>query len=257
MPLSGNEIRINAIDGAAMVYIDAGPFVMGSSDAQIDTILRGHPDWSPDWFAQEKPQRTVVLPGFWIYRDPVTVAAFRACCEAIGWSMPAPPEWGWQDDHPMVNVSWQDVQRYAEWAGAAIPTEAQWEKAARGVDGRIWPWGNDWDPACCRAPGDVAATLPIGSHPANVSPCGARDMAGNVWEWCLASPPGEYDRAPLRAPGRRAPNASGHVLRGGSWQSAFTAYLRCAYRCFDCDIHRGRGLYRRPGVGFRCVVAEE
>lgn len=243
--------RTNTIDGAEMMWVAAGDFIMGSSDADIAAILAQHPDWRGDWFAQEKPQRVVTLPGYWIYRDPVTVAQFRTCCEETGWNMAAAPEWGWHDDHPMVNVSWAEVTHYATWAQAQIPTESQWEKAARGTDGRTWPWGNTWIPEYCN---QTSTTLPVHCHPGNVSPLGVRGMVGNVWEWCIASPLGDYERAPVRSPQRRAPSFSGHVLRGGAWQCTFAAYLRCAFRCFECDIQRGRGAYRRPTVGFRCVV---
>ena len=245
------ETKTNPIDGAEMVWIAPGEFLMGSTDADIAAVLREHPDWRADWFAQEKPQRLVNLPGFWIYRDPVTVAQFRACCAATEWRMPEAPAWGWLEDHPMVNVSWTDVTHYAEWAHAEIPTEAQWEKAARGADGRTWPWGNTWEPEFIN---QTNATEPIGIHPGNVSPFGVRDMAGNVWEWCHAAPLGEYDKAPARIPQRRPHATSGHVLRGGSCQCSYAAYLRCSFRGFECDVQRGHGSYRRPTVGFRCVV---
>lgn len=251
MSLSTNEIKVNISDGAEMVWVAEGDFTMGSSEADVAAILQQHPDWRADWFAQEMPQRVVSLPGYWIYRDPVTVAQFAACCQATEWSMPAAPEWGWHDDHPMVNVSWTDITHYAAWAQALVPMEAQWEKAARGTDARTWPWGNTWKPEYCNL---TATTQPVSCHPENISPFGARGMVGNVWEWCQASPPGDYALAPPRTPQRRLPTASGHVLRGGSWQCAYDAYLRCAYRCFECDVQRGRGAYRRPTVGFRCVV---
>jgi len=261
MSSSTNEVTINTIDGAEMVKIEPGDFRMGSSDADIAEVMRVHPDWRADWFAQEKPSRTVTLPGYWIYRYPVTVAQFQACCLATEWSMPTAPEWGWQEDHPMVNVSWVDISHYVSWAQSAIPTEAQWEKAARGDDGRLWPWGNEWIPEYCSHAGKGAnkavSTTPVDAHPENVSPYGVREMAGNVWEWCQSSPFGDYDRAPMRTPQRRPPAASGHVLRGGSWQCAYAAYLRCAYRCFECDAQRGRNTYRRPTSGFRCVVPTE
>lgn len=255
-PLKHND-KLNMIDGAEMIWIASGDFLLGSSDADITAIMHNHPDWRADWFAQEKPQRTVSLPGFWMYRYPVTVAQYRACCLATGLAMPDAPEWGWQDQHPMVNVSWQDITHYADWAQAIIPTEAQWEKASRGVDGRIWPWGNSWMPDLCTHAANASTTQPVDAHPGNVSPYGVCDTVGNVWEWCLASPSGEYDRAPVRTPQRRAPASSGHVLRGGSWQCAYEAYLRCAYRCFECDIQRGRDAYRRPTVGFRCAVISD
>ncbi len=119
-----------------MVRIPAGTFLMGSKAGE------GSDD--------EHPQHTVDLTGYWIYRTDVTVAQYRKFCTATGREMPDAPDWGWQDDHPVVNVDWDDANAYADWAGAALPTEAQWEKAARGTDGRIYPWGNDWDATKCQ-----------------------------------------------------------------------------------------------------------
>lgn len=252
-----DNVKINPIDGAEMVWVPAGAFCMGSSDDDITAVMRAHPDWDARWFAQERPQRQVDTPGFWIYRYPVTVAQYRAYCDAAGAPMPAEPAWGWNDDHPMVNVSWDDVTRYAEWAGATLPTEAQWEKAARGTDGRWWPWGNSWEPERCVNPSNTTSTCPVGSRPEGASPYGVLDMSGNVWEWCIASPLGHYDLQPSKTPQRRPVTPSGHVLRGGSWLSAFGAYHRCSYRCFECDQQRGYHAYRRPHCGFRCVVPEK
>lgn len=256
MPDMTMNTIINEIDSAEMLIIPAGEFTMGSSPEDIAQILEQHPDWRADWFAQEKPQRIISLPEYHIYRFPVTVAQFSACCLSTGWSMPAAPEWGWQDDHPMVNVSWQDVTHYAEWAKVEIPTEAHWEKAARGTDGRSWPWGNEFAPEHCVNSANSKTTKPVGYYPKNVSPYDVYDMAGNVWEWCFTLVAGSYDAAPQRTPQRRAPYSSGHVLRGGSWQCAFDAYLRCAFRCFECDSQRGHSTYRRPTTGFRCIVTK-
>lgn len=251
------EMKTNPVDGATMRWIPAGEFCMGSSDEDIAEILRLNPEWDARWFAREKPQRTVLLPGYWIYEYPVTVAQYRAYCEATGCAMPAEPEWGWQDDHPMVMVSWEESLQYAIWAQAAVPTEEQWEKAARGVKGAWWPWGNAQDTTRCSNGTNSSSTKPVGSYPAGASPYGLQDMAGNVWEWCYASPDGHYDKAVPRSPQRRQNiNPSTRVLRGGSWQSAYDAYLRCAYRCFEFEQHKGRGSYRRPTCGFRCVVPE-
>lgn len=252
--------RVHPIDQAEMVWVESGPFTQGSSAEEIAAIIAAHPDWRAEWFAQEQPQRLVTLPGFWIYRVPVTVAQFQAFCAETGWSMPHAPEAGWRDDHPMVNVSWRDAEEYAAWAQAALPTEAQWEKAARGTDRRLYPWGDDWRPELCHFAAGEAGTEPVGRRPGNASPCGALDLAGNVWEWCEAAPLGEYASAQprtARATPQRKPTPSGRVLRGGSFQCAYPAYLRCAYRSFDCDGQRMRGAYRRPTVGFRCVVPAE
>ena len=229
-----------------MEWIADGDFIMGSSDADVDAILQQHPDWRADWFAQEKPLRIVSLPGFWIYRDPVTVAQFHACCRETGWSMPAAPEWGWRDDHPMVNVSWADIHHYATWAQAGIPTEAQWEKAARGTDGRIWPWGNTWMPDYCN---HTSTTQPVGSHPGNVSPYGVRDMVGNVWEWCQASPR-------VTTSGRLSGNSNGACLRPvgmccavGRGSVPSMPIFVAPYRCFECE--HPTGTWRLPSSDSR------
>lgn len=249
---------INATDGAEMVWIPEGEFIMGSSDADIVAILQRHHDWRAEWFTQEKPHRVVTLPGFWIYTYPVTVAQYRAYCTATGLTMPKAPEWGWDETHPMVNVTWQNVSDYAAWAQAAIPTEHQWEKAARGTDGRCWPWGNTWDASRCANATNSTSTTPVGKYPDGASPYGVMDLTGNVWEWCLAAQSGEYEHRAFRsASQRRSVPSSGHVLRGGSWLSSFEDYLRCAYRCFECDTQRTHGPYRRPTNGFRCVVNPE
>jgi formylglycine-generating enzyme required for sulfatase activity len=256
MTLSPETMKINPTDGAEMVFVPAGPSIIGSSDDDIAAILRVHPDYDARWFARERPQRTFESPGYWIYRYPVTVAQYRQYCETTDTAMPPEPEWGWQDTHPMVNVSWDEAIHYATWAKVALPTEAQWEKAARGTDGRWWPWGNTWDPANCISAAVASSTKPVGSCPGGASPYGALDMAGNVWEWCHAAPPEEYAPPPPRTPQRRAAGPSGHILRGGSWLCAYDAYLRCSFRCFDCDQQRGFATYRRPTCGFRCMLPE-
>lgn len=249
-------ISINPVDGAEMVLIPAGAFALGSTDEAIAAIVAQNPQLNAKSFAQERPRRVQVLPEFWMYRYPVTVAQFRAHCLATGRAMPPEPEWGWQDDHPVVNVSWDDANGYATWANAVLPPEAQWEKAARGNDERLWPWGNTWEPDNCAWAGNAKTTMPVGSYPAGASPYGLLDMAGNVWEWCHAAAPGSYERPATRESAMgRASTSSGHVLRGGAWRCAFEAYLRCAYRCFDCDQRRGYSAYRRPACGFRCMVS--
>lgn len=115
------KIETNPIDGAAMVSIPAGEFVMGSNER-------------PD----EKPAHKVTLDAYRIYKYEVTIAQYRKFCEATGHPLPPPPPWGWQGNFPMVDVVWDDAAAYAQWAGGRLPTEAEWEKAARGQDGRIF-----------------------------------------------------------------------------------------------------------------------
>ncbi len=236
--------NINLRDGAAMVWVGAGEFTMGTSGVRL----------APEW-ENECPQRKVTLDGYWIYKYEVTVAQYRRFCRTTERKMPDPPAWGWLDTHPMVNVSWDDAKAYADWAGSVLPTEAQWEKAARGADARAFPWDGGWDPARCACwdstltENALRGTKPVGSFTEDVSPYGAQDMAGNVMEWCADW----YDaKAYVTAP---ASNPTGpgagtkRVLRGGSWRYGFAARFRCASR-FSFDP-----AYRGPGVGFRCVVA--
>jgi len=136
--------------------------------------------------------------------------------------MPGALSWGGQDDHPIVNVTYDDAVAYCNWAGVELPTEAQWEKAARGTDGRIWPWGNKWDNRKCHSgESGIDKTTPVGSFPSGASPYGVMDMAGNVWEWCADwYDENYYQNSPSRNPQVPRPaSGSSPMLRGGSWGS--------------------------------------
>jgi formylglycine-generating enzyme required for sulfatase activity len=225
---------VNPRDGAVLVWVPAGEFTMGSDTGAED----------------EKPARKVTLGGYWMYKTEVTVAQYRKFCEATGALMPSKPAWGRQDTHPIVDVSWDDAVAYCQWAGVSLPTEAQWEKAARGADGREYPWGNVWDArrcVCSVSPADAESTAPVGSVPAGASPYGCLDMAGNVWEWCADwYADTYYEAAPARDPKGPA-QGRWRVLRGGSWYVGFPELFRCA----------SRGYYGYPDfrnnhcIGFR------
>ena len=148
--------------------------------------------------------------------------------------MPVPPSWGWKDDHPIVNVTWADAQAYCGWAGVRLPKESEWEKAAHGEDGRTFPWGNTFDNTklWCSVSEKRDSTAPVGSFPAGASPCGALDMAGNVWQWCEDRYDTEHDW---------------RVVRGGSWSSTNPVDFRAASRLRDDPVYRGSDL------GFRCA----
>jgi formylglycine-generating enzyme required for sulfatase activity len=243
------DVWVNPKDAMAMVYVAAGEFTLGTSDAQIDAWLKQHPDDERDWFRDEQPQRQVHLDGYWVDKCLVTVAQYRKFCESAGRNMPLMPSWGWRDDHPIVNVTWNDALAYAQWAGKRLPTEAEWEKAARGSDGRQYPWGNEWDASKCAhsVNAQLGSTKPVGSYPAGASPYGCLDMAGNVCEWCADwYEPDYYRTGPDRNP--KGPGSGElRVLRGGSWDYDDTRYFRCACR----DHYPPR--HRLVVIGFRCA----
>ncbi len=257
--------RTNDRDGARMVFVPEGPFIMGSSDADIAAITRADPRSQPGLLANERPRRTVSLNGYWIYKTEVTVAQYRRFCSETGRKMPEPPNWGWKDDHPMVNVAWSDAMAYARWAGADLPTEEEWEKAARGADGRFFAWGNTWPPpqgvgnfadvttkrkyrtwVVLDAYDDgYAETAPVGAFPKGASPYGVLDMAGNVWEWCADS------ADPQSRSSGNVQQARFRSVRGGSWSNYGADFLHAARR------HRKEATERDHNLGFRCVVRKD
>lgn len=241
------SLKVNPVDGAKMLYIPAGEFTMGTDE--------GGPD-----FSNARPSHKVFLDSYYIYKNDVTVAEYKKFCTATGHPMPrtAPP-WGWDKvDYPMVNVTWDDASAYATWAGASLPTEAQWEKAARGTDGRNYPWGNDWDPSKCRCSaktaGDAGSPSPVGSYPSGASPYGVMDMAGNVWQWCSDRyDAGYYKVSPFRNPTGPS-SGTFRVLRGGSWFVSNEDDFRCAIRD---DTYYFDPVFANDNVGFRCVARQD
>ena len=223
----------------AMVLIPMGDFLMGAED--------GEPDARP-------PHRTEVS-AFWIDQYEVTNGRFRLCVEG-GVCAPPKDRRSFDDSrmaqHPVSNVTWNQARAYCRWVGKRLPTEAEWEKAARGTDGRRYPWGNG-DTAVKgwlreRALGHGAnGTAPVGSLPSAVSPYGVHDMVGNVWEWVndwyaedyYATAPSQDPQGPLRG--------SFRVLRGGDWSQG-SSELRVSYRGWDEMTYWG------PTLGFRCAA---
>jgi len=229
------EVRIDiekGDDGAEMVLVPAGRFWMGSDESR-----------------DEKPRHQVYLDAYHIDRYEVTNALYRRFAGATG----RPPLDSWSDDvsngpqQPAVEVSWDEADAYCLWASKRLPTEAEWEKAARGNDGRKYPWGDQWNTGANNSrAANLGKSAPVGSYPAGASPYGALDMAGNVWEWVADWYQRDYYS---HGPDRNPPGpASGtrKVLRGGSWNDAPDS-LRTSYRYNFPPINR------HAHVGFRCV----
>jgi formylglycine-generating enzyme required for sulfatase activity len=200
-------------DGKEMVRVPAGEFLCGDD------------------------KQTVSLPEFWIDKTPVTNAEYARFVAAAKYAPPAPLHWKGKTptteiaEHPVVYVSLEDAVAYAQWAGKRLPTEQEWEKAARGADGRLWPWG-DQEPTVdlCNFGNNVGGTTPVGKYsPQGDSPYGCVDMAGNVYEWTAS----DY-------------NEKSKVLRGGSWLDG-PKYVLAASRDIDNPVNR------LGYNGFRCV----
>ena len=171
------------------VTVPAGEFLMGSDreDIRREGLRYGFPT---PWFEDERPARKVNLPAFEIDRHEVTAKEYRRFTEATRHRTPS----GWLNgtypsgtgDYPVVDVDWYEASDYCRWAGKRLPTEEEWEKAARGTDGRLYPWGNVFDPAHANIAPDPAISgrpVPVGGYPSGKSPYGVDDMIGNVWEW--------------------------------------------------------------------------
>ncbi|MCJ7661781.1 MAG: formylglycine-generating enzyme family protein [Anaerolineales bacterium] len=253
--------RTRQIDGMEMVYVPPGTFQMGSSREQIEAIAilcEQYPDaWNkcqPDQFEREYPAHAMTLGGYWIDRSEVTNAQYDQCVQA-GDCRPSrlanDVKYNGMD-LPVAGIPWSDAVDYCAWVGARLPSEAEWEYAARGSENLIYPWGNDFicdggnfldDSTGCED--GYSGSSPVGSFPEGDRWVGAWDMAGNVWEWVID----EFSAYPGASETEANPRASTdtHILRGGSW--GYTpAFVRAAYR------------YPVPpeadylAVGFRCAA---
>ena len=234
-----------------MVYVPSGRFVMGSNERK-----------------EEKPVRTVYVDAFYIDLYTVTNAQFKAFVDAtdhrtlaeeegavvsaprrakrkgVWWKAPGGPGTTIEGrmDHPVVAVSYYDAKVYCEWVGKRLPTEAEREKACRGTDGRMYPWGHTWKDGACNSQGvrtgRPQGTSPVGSYPYGASPYGAMDMVGTVWEWCPDEP--VFSASVEKTIDRRIER----VAKGGCWSDRSP---RCSMR---------RSVYEKwsaTNLGFRCA----
>ncbi len=226
---------ISPIDGMVMVWVPAGEFTMGS--ANTDTEAN----------SDEKPQHRVYIEGFWISRTEITNAQYSGCVRAGACAPPNDEDYTRAEiaERPVTEMSWHNANEYARWVGGRLPTEAEWEKACRGTDGRIYPWGSAEPTDKLARYSGVTGARDVGSYPEGASFYGLFDMAGNVWEW-TSSGPREY---PYRVDdGREGPDEKMRVLRGGAFDFS-AGYLRCAVR-FGSDPDSRNG-----DVGFRVVTS--
>ncbi len=266
----GSKI-INPKDNAKIVYVPAGEFLMGSEDSVADS--------------DEAPEHTVYMDAFWIYKHEVTNAQFAEFVTETSYETDAEKK-GWNsvykdgswtdlsgaywarregpgsevndmDDYPVVHVSWNDADAYCKWAGGRLPKEAEWEKAARGTDGRTYPWGDTLANCSLAQYWDCdGKTTKVDSHPDGASPYGAMDMAGNVDEWVNDWYTSNYYSQSVSLDNPEGPShGTFRVLRGGSWSSYWMPGAEWG------DLRVSNRLSTNPNntgdtTGFRCILDE-
>ena len=234
-----------AAAGDDMALIPAGEFTMGIDDAGIENVTKKVGGSRKD---QENatPAHKETLPDYYMDKYEVTNAQYKKFAEATKHAAPEFWEEGKMPEgkkkHPVVGVSWHDAEAYCKWAGKRLPTEAEWEKAARGTDGRLFPWGDKFARANANTrSGGKENTTPVGSYPAGASPYGCYDMAGNVLEWTAS----HY----LAYPGTKHEDEfygdERYVSRGGSWDDE-DYYATCTSR----TIFSPETTFEH--LGFRC-----
>ncbi|OGW17552.1 MAG: hypothetical protein A3K09_02140 [Nitrospinae bacterium RIFCSPLOWO2_12_FULL_47_7] len=207
-----------------MVYVPAGKFIMGANDGEDD----------------EKPMHEVFLKGFYMDKYEVTNAQYKKF-------KPAHTFPTGREDFPVVNVSWYEAGEYAKWAGKRLPIEVEWEKAARGTDGRKWPWGNVWDKTKCNtSDSGIWDSVKVGSYPQSVSPYSCYDMAGNVWEWT----DGDYNAYQGNTIVNTNYGKGYKVMKGGSWFGYGDHGARCS------DRYISMPYVKDEMIGFRCAKDE-
>ena len=247
------EPVVPAPASGAMLPVPGAIFIMGCNEP-LDTKCNPNND--------ERPRHQVTVRGFSLEVTEVTEADYKKCVDAGKCKVPAPPPGNFplfdpvkRARHPVTNVNWESAQAYCAWAGKRLPTEAEWELAARGTDGRLYPWGND-APDCSRAnfgaPGGACTggTATVASYARNIGPYGHYDLAGNVWEWVNdVYDAGYYATSPANDPeGPTSTNVDAtHAKRGAGWVDPVER-LRTSQRLTHIPPHTGD-----PYIGIRCA----
>jgi len=230
-----------------MVFIPGGEFLRGRSHKLPDDGLK----WWPVLLMDDQPARRIRIDPFYLDTHEVTVGDYAEFVRAgkrrppYNWAKGLPPQGG--EKMPVTGVSWDDASAYCAWRGKRLPTEAEWERAARGVaEGARYPWG-DREPSKTDARfNSVEGPVPVGQFAPNYFDL--YDVAGNVWEWCADWYEKDfYTRSPPENPSGAATGMY-RVLRGGSWADE-PKYLTCAYRSWARSSERG------PNIGFRCAAS--
>jgi len=267
---SQRDIFLRSSDTMTMIFIPSGSFLMGSTDIEIeDAILLCQQHYRPCnrwYYERESPQHLISLNSFWIDQTEVTNRQYRRCVEAGDCPEPSICKKGeptYTDskkaDHPVICVSWDEADTYCQWAGARLPTEAEWEYAFRGTDGLIYPWGNSFDGSklnycdlnCDQPHADdqhndsYSKTAPAGNYPQGASWRGVLGMSGNVSEW-VADWYSDYSSEPLSNPmGPESGNEK--MIKGCSWFFHPTYCRGAARPSVDPDT-------RFDYLGFRCAL---
>ncbi len=235
-----------------MVWIPAGEFVMGT-DQRDERNRSEELGIIKPWFEDEHPAHRVFVKGFYMDRYEVTLRDYAAYLKAT--QAPPPSSLTKTDatDLPVTEIDWYQADTYCRWAGKRLPTESEWEKAARGTDGRLFPWGNAFSVDKANVLGKGLA--PVGSYPQGRSPYGLEDMIGNVWEW-TSDWYGPYPGNPYHSDKFGSDNK---VIRGKSWTTGFGH--QSPSEVLEITIHEARSGFRLPfdpdyhfsDLGFRCA----
>ena len=243
--------KVSPIDGMDMIYVPAGDFLMGSQEGV------GNDD--------EHPQHAVYLDAYWIDKTEVTNAMYKKCVDSEKCSVPNIPRSNptgpdgnysntYYENFPVINVDWYQAQAYCEWVGKNLPTEAQWEKAARGMDGGVYPWGDDLPNSDLVKMGRYASTwvlTKVGSYPKGASPYGLLDMTGNAVEWIADWYSADYYSIGSNENPKGPTSGKYKVQRGGTWLANGYVYV---YRVADRSVSDPRGV-ADAGFGFRCALS--
>ena len=269
--LSGCRPSQEEVGTENMILIPEGKFVMGrdADQAFASCLVLYDPyhdlmECALSWFEDEEPIHTVHLDDYYIDKYEVTNAEYQACVEDGVCVQPEKfssysrdeyfgnPEYG---NYPVIYVNWYDAKSYCEWRGARLPTEAEWEKAARGTDGRIYPWGDSFDGTagnfCNPEIGDnrYSDTAPVGSFPEDTSPYGVMDMAGNVFEWIADWYEYDYyDSSPSEDP-QGPTDGKQRVMKSCNWSCVYTSSIHASDRFWAFPD------YKWDMYGFRCAAS--